>query len=303
MPFIRPMLLLAMLCAPLTVGLAETPQEEPREFLDLPYYLDKDADPQKHRLDLYLPQGVEKAPVLLWIHGGAWVTGDRAKEVALARRFAESGMAVAVMSYRLSAGTWMDPQLSEGVTHPAHIQDVARAFAWVHHYAADYGLDPESVFVGGYSAGAHLSALLVMDPRWLATEGLAPSDVRGAIPIAGAYDLDHYYASHLERNGQEMADNHVKGVFGYGETDLRDASPSTYLGTTRVPMLIVSETDTYAYTRVFEDAAKAAKVDNYTFVHIRGKNHQQLYRSLCSEVDAVREQILEYIRAEVSRDS
>ena len=109
-----------------------TSENEIKEIFDISYYKGKDADPIKHKLNLFLPDKVENPPVLLWIHGGAWAFGGRKYETELARNIAKQGIAVAVISYRLSPGTWRDPKFDKGVQHPEHIKDVARAFSWIY---------------------------------------------------------------------------------------------------------------------------------------------------------------------------
>jgi len=245
--------------------------------LDLAYYTGPDADADKHKLDLYLPQDKANAPVLLWIHGGAWVTGSRKQEAALAKNLVAKGVGVAVMSYRLSNGTWMNPDFQGTAQHPDHIQDCARAFKWLRDKAATYGYDASQLFVGGYSAGGHLSALLCMDEQYLKAEGLRFSDVKGAIPMAGAYDMVHYYNGHVEGNGKEMADAHVLGVFG-DLADVKKASPTEYIEHSTVPMLVISETDTYDLTKVLEEQVQDKK--HIEFYHVRDKNHNELYFDL-----------------------
>lgn len=245
--------------------------------VDLAYYAGPDADPDKHKLDLYLPENKASAPILLWIHGGAWVTGSRKQEAALAKNLVAKGVGVAVMSYRLSKGTWMNPDFQGTAQHPDHIQDCARAFKWLRDQAATYGYDPSQLFVGGYSAGGHLSALLCMDEQYLKAEGLQFSDVKGAVPMAGAYDMVHYYNGHVESNGKEMADAHVLGVFG-DLADVKKASPTEYIDHSIVPMLVISETDTYDLTKVLEEQVPDKK--HIEFYHVRDKNHNELYFDL-----------------------
>ena len=266
-----------------------------KEFFDLPYYDAEDADAEKHQLDLFIPEGIERPPIMIWIHGGAWAFGSRKSETALARKFAEEGIAVAAISYRLSPGVWNDPNHTTGVQHPEHIRDVARAFAWIYEQAETYHYDRHSIFVGGYSAGAQLSALLAVDPSYLTEVGRSVRDIKGAIPIAGAYDMEAYYHSHVEENGQTMADQHVKAVFGETMAQLREASPTVYIQNEWVPMLVVSETDTYDYTLLFEDAAQ--KVDNkkVEFYHVRDKNHSGLFYDLLAEKSTARDKVVEYI--------
>lgn len=261
--------------------------------LDLDYYTGPGVDTDKHKLDLYLPENKTEAPILLWIHGGAWVTGGRKQEAGLAKYLAAKGVGVAVMSYRLSDGRWMNPNFTGSAKHPDHIQDCARALAWLKKQAKEYGYDTNNLFVGGYSAGGHLSALMCMDEQYLKAEGLSFADVRGAVPMAGAYDMVAYYNSHVEANGKEMADSHVLGVFGELE-DVKIASPTEYIGASSIPMLVVSETDTYAYTKLLED--RVGDKPHIEFYHVRDKNHSALYLDMARNAESEHTQkIVDYL--------
>lgn len=186
-----------------------------RVLADLPYYEGADAVPERHALNLVLPASGAPRATVLWIHGGAWAAGDRSDEMGLAQALAEEGVAVAVMSYRLSPGRWMSENLPDtGVRHPAHIEDVARALAWLWSHAPEYHLDRDALFVSGFSAGGHLSALLASDERYLVAEGLTTDAIRGAIPVAGTYDVEHYFEVIEDGMGEQAAQDHVIGVFG-----------------------------------------------------------------------------------------
>ncbi len=85
--------------------------------LDIAYYEGKNADAKKHKLNLYVPKGHKDFPVLFFIHGVAWTSGDRALYGSVGSVFAKNGIGTVVISYRLSPG----------IQHPEHIRDVARA--------------------------------------------------------------------------------------------------------------------------------------------------------------------------------
>lgn len=119
---------------------------------------------RKQMLDVYTPKGQSDFPVLFFIHGGGWASGDRKLYIAVGNVFARNGIGTVVISYRLS------PE----VQHPGHIQDVAKAFAWTQKNIAEYGGDPEQIFVAGQSAGGHLTALLATNTKYLADVDLKP---------------------------------------------------------------------------------------------------------------------------------
>jgi len=150
------------------------------ERLDISYTQGDPADAAKHKLDLYLPQGKTSFPVLLFVHGGSWRTGDRAIYKAVGERFARAGIGVAIPSYRLM------PQNP----HPAQIEDVAAAFAWVHGNIAQFGGDPAKIFASGHSAGAHLVSLLALDEKYLKKFDLERRSIAGVIAMSGVYNVD-----------------------------------------------------------------------------------------------------------------
>jgi acetyl esterase/lipase len=146
------------------------------------YYEGPDADAFRHRLDLFLPRGRKNFPVVVLVHGGAWLTGDNrccGLYSAVGEFLAGQGIAAVLPNYRLS------PE----VRHPEHVKDVARAFAWTHRHIAEYGGRPDEIFLAGHSAGGHLVALLATDERYLKAEGLAAADVRGVIALSGVYRI------------------------------------------------------------------------------------------------------------------
>ncbi len=184
---------------------------------DIAYYTGPGADKLKHRLDLYLPKGRQDFPVVMFVHGGAWVLGDKdffGAHEAVGRMFAKHGIGAAVISYRLT------PQ----VQHPEHVKDVARAFAWVHANIKKYGGRPDEVFLCGHSAGGHLVSLLATDDTYLKAEGLALSDIKGVMPISGVYDLP---------------DNTFTEVFGKDKDVRRKAMPLNDVQEGCPPFLII----------------------------------------------------------------
>jgi acetyl esterase/lipase len=182
---------------------------EVRAVKDLSYYDGPGADKVKHKLDLYLPKGHKDFPVLFFVHGGAWLHGDKSflgVYSGLGSFFARQGVGVVVTNYRLSPA----------VMHPEHVRDVARAFAWTHQHIAEYGGRPDQLFVCGHSAGGHLISLLVTDETYLKALGLGAKDVRGAIPVSGVYVIPNnktfatVFATDAEVRRQASPQHHVK---------------------------------------------------------------------------------------------
>ncbi|MBX7122794.1 MAG: alpha/beta hydrolase fold domain-containing protein [Opitutaceae bacterium] len=106
----------------------------------------------RQKLDLYLPEKVgSPTPVIVWIHGGGWVSGDKKENGAPGSvSHTTRGFAVASINYRLSGDA----------IFPAQIEDCKAAIRWLRAHAKEYNLDPRYIGVAGASAGGHLAALL-----------------------------------------------------------------------------------------------------------------------------------------------
>ncbi len=155
---------------------------------DLPYHPNLTIASPRHVLDLYRPTGLANYPILLFVHGGAWVSGDKSNVAAVGQTLATNGIGVAAVNYRLS------PE----VTHPAHIQDIALAFAWVAEHIAEYGGDSSRTLVGGHSAGGHLTTLLALDARYLAEVGHRPAEIFGVISFSGVYMIEDWIMGYAD---------------------------------------------------------------------------------------------------------
>ncbi|OWK41095.1 alpha/beta hydrolase [Fimbriiglobus ruber] len=144
---------------------------------DIPY---TDPPHEKQVLDIFSPSGAKNLPVVFWIHGGGWQTGDKTDVQVKPAAFNEKGFVFVSVNYRLL------PAVDMGTL----TRDVAKAAHWVHDHAAEYGGDPKRLLIMGHSAGAQLAALLCTDERYLKAEGIPLSDVKGCVPVDGdTYDV------------------------------------------------------------------------------------------------------------------
>jgi len=146
---------------------------------DIVYTDGAPEDVAKHKLDLYLPKDKKIFPVMIFLHGGFWRSGDRSLYPLLGNRFAKAGIGVVVPSYRLMPKH----------PHPAQIEDTAAAFAWVYRNIAPYGGDVTRIYVTGHSAGGHLAALLALNPRYLKVHDIPVSAIRGVASLSGVYNV------------------------------------------------------------------------------------------------------------------
>ncbi len=151
-----------------------------RHVRDIPYYPEDAANGTNEllkarcRLDVRIPPGVTNFPVVVWYHGGGLVHGGRGGYCRVCRS-PESGIGGVSVGYRF---------LTE-VTPEETIGDAAAALAWTLKHIAEYGGDPKKVFVSGSSGGGYLTAMVGMDPKWLAPYGFKPTDLAGLMPETG----------------------------------------------------------------------------------------------------------------------
>jgi acetyl esterase/lipase len=146
------------------------------------YHEGPQADKDRHRLDLFLPKDRKDYPVVVLVHGGAWMMGDNrccGLYSSVGEYLASQGIGAVLPNYRLSPT----------VKHPEHIKDLARAFAWTRNHIAEHGGRADQIFLMGHSAGGHLVALLATDEKYLKDEGCRTADIKGVVGISGVYRI------------------------------------------------------------------------------------------------------------------
>lgn len=135
------------------------------------------ASGARRGLDIYQPRDAAGLPLVVFLYGGSWRMGSKAMYPFVAATLARRGAVVMVPDYRLY------PE----VRYPAFLQDNALAVAWARAHAAQYGANPDAIFVMGHSAGAYDAAMLALDPALLGAVGMRPADLAGVIGLAGPY--------------------------------------------------------------------------------------------------------------------
>lgn len=133
----------------------------------------------RQKLDVYARKGLKGAPVLAYVHGGGWGAGGRRDVFGLPDLAAGAGALLVSVGHRLAPETD-----ARGCA-----EDVADAAAWTMRHARSFGGDPKRVFLLGHSSGAHLAALVAVDPAYLKRRARRPSDLAGMIGLDSAsYD-------------------------------------------------------------------------------------------------------------------
>jgi acetyl esterase/lipase len=171
-----PMRLLTLLALVLLLAVPAAAQRAPfpEETVEIAYGADA-----RQRLD-FTPAAGPGAPLVLFVHGGAWSMGDMAMAGHMAAHFHDRGSAFASVDYRLVPNA--NPQ--------QQAEDVAAAIARLLADAPRLGIDRARVMIIGHSAGAHLAALVGTDPAYLGAHHLPIAAIGGVVLLDGAgYDV------------------------------------------------------------------------------------------------------------------
>jgi acetyl esterase/lipase len=232
---------------------------------DVDYLAGTNYADDKDKLDVFMPEGVAGAPVIVFFHGGAM-------------RFVPEGVGVVSANYRLSPG----------VMHPSHIQDAAAAFAWVIRNIERYGGDPERVYVSGHSAGAYLATLMALDPAHLAAHGLGLRSIRGTIAISPFLYVE------------ETAKVRPKTISGEDPDSWMNASVTPHIDPGKGPMLLIYADGDAEWRKgqndTFAEAMRAAGNRKIRVVEVPNRDHITLLTQMNTADDQIGELVLRFIR-------
>lgn len=216
------------------------------------------------RLDVYATAGAEGLPVLLFFHGGAWVSGHLGWLRFMAPAALANGFVLVAGSYRLAPRCrW-----------PAQIEDVREALWLVHRHAASWGGDPGRIAVGGHSAGGHLSALLALRRD--------RPDIAACLPVSASFDL-RYGDVPLESDAGRV----YRHLFANRSQDA-EASPLPHAADADRPFHIVwggNDLDRVARSSERMVAALEAEGRPATFQVRPGANHFDTHLALADPED------------------
>ena len=134
----------------------------------------------RQRLDVYRPvDRPAPLPLVIFLYGGSWQSGSKDTYPFVGDALASRGFVTLIPDYRVYPD----------VKFPAFVEDGAQVVRWGREHAAEIGSDPDRVYLMGHSAGAHIAAMLSLDPRYLRAVGLERSAIRAMVGLAGPYDF------------------------------------------------------------------------------------------------------------------
>jgi acetyl esterase/lipase len=244
---------------------------EVERIRDLNYGQD---DNPRHRLDLFRRRNLEPgAPVLLQIHGGGWIVGNKEQQgLPLLYHMAARGWLCVSINYRLSPkATW-----------PDHLVDCKRALRWVREHIAEHGGDPDVVIATGGSAGGHLTAMLALtanQARFQPGFEEVDTSLAGFIPFYGIFDWTDRFGYRGKNDPLlDQLERHIVKRSRAGSRDLyQDASPLSHITADAPPAMVLhGSNDTLApvaEARKFVDLLRAESRAQVVYAELVGAHH------------------------------
>jgi acetyl esterase len=240
---------------------SEVLEDSPRDRVAVRHDIAYDAHPRQ-QVDLYLPEdGRTKRAALVFVHGGAFMDGDRNRTDFIYSNvpvyFARNGVVGVNIGYRLDGDA----------RYPGATEDVAKAVAWTRAHTDELGIDSNRIFLMGHSAGAAHAASYAYDQRRHPPEG---PGIAGLIVLSGRVRADN-------RPENPNADKVVAYYETTDQAKLDDVSPVSHVGPNSVPTFIGwgeyenPLLDVHCAELVFRLAA--AKKRSPPVVWLRGHNH------------------------------
>ena len=202
-------------------------------------YLQPSATLPEKNLNVFAPKKADKAPVLIFIHGGSWNSGRKEIYDFMGSRLARRGVVTVIIDYPLAP------------THklPAMEKSSLMAVKWVKDNISSYGGDPDQIYVSGHSAGGHLAALVAIKKEPWKELGMT-NPLKGAI-LNDPAGLDWYWFL-TERKEKYNAEDNYDAFTSNPET-WKTYSPIYELDGTEIPLLIMEGERTYPGIRLTID--------------------------------------------------
>ena len=244
------------------------------------------GDHHRQRIDIYEPKGaVEPLPLVLFIHGGGWTTGDHTRVQAKPQHFTKQDIYFASTGYRLLPDHPVESQAS----------DIGAAIQSLVGQAGLIGFDPSRIILMGHSSGAHLAALVATDPQYA---GEAFASIQGVILLDSAgYDV----VQHI-KDADFVARQVYAGAFGYEVERQKALSPITHIGGPDAPNWLALYSETRAPTEKQANLLVAGLTEaglTARAVSISGSDHGRMNREIGTPPGEAQTQAIDAFLAEV----
>jgi arylformamidase len=214
-------------------------------------------------VDLYKTRR-PKAPIFVFVHGGEWRFGSAKSTAFPAEMFINAGAHYVLPDYQLvqDAGGSLRPMVDQ----------LRRAVAWVYRNAAEFGGDPDRIYLGGFSAGAHLAAV-VLTTNWTKDFDLPADMIKGGICISGIYDLKPVRLSARRE------------YINFDDAIEEDLSSQRHLDRLAAPLVVAyGSLETPEFQRQGREFAAAAKAAGKLVELVVGRNyaHMEMMETLAN---------------------
>jgi len=254
---------------------------------------------ERHVLDVYSPKGAKNSPVVFWIHGGGWQTGDKTSVQIKPQAFMDKGFVFVSTNYRLL------PEVDMGTI----IRDIAKSIHWVHDHISEYGGDPNRLLVMGHSAGAQLAAIVSIDERYLKAEGLDLSIIKACVPVDGdTFDVPAIIETAETRkrvHGEPPIKNGHREKFGNDPQKHRDYSAVYHVASGKgIPpffiLHVANHPDTTAQAQRLGTVLKEAGIPVKVF-GARETTHNKVNADIGLPDDAATKAMFEFLDASLKK--
>lgn len=262
-------------------------------FPNLNYDLDGSPAPvpaSLNQLDLYTPDGVgasDSRPVVVYVHGGGWWTGDKSNQIAKkVNLFTGAGYVFASLNYRLSPDPSAATYAASRIRYPTHPRDVGEALAWIDQNISAYGGDPTRILLIGHSAGAQLVAVVSTDPSYIEAYGMDPRHLIGTVPL----DTDGYDVTRRVETGTAQAKAIYYNAFATPAENAADdtwaqASAINYADDADPELMMVTQQAAPGRIASAQDMASALGQDPATSVFLAPYDHEGINDAVGSPTD------------------
>ncbi len=225
-------------------------------ILDLKY-----GPGDEETLDLFPVPKQKSSPLFIFIHGGYWRMLSKNESSFMAPNLVRKKVAVAAINYTLAPYAKIDQIVSE----------CRRSIKWLYDNATNYGIDREQIYVGGSSAGGHLTGMMV-SRNWQNSYGVPSDVIKGGLPISGLFDLE------------PIAKSFVNEWMGMSDIDAKRNSPDQNITDQGCPLIVaVGENETSEFKRQSSDFTKLwnnnGRIAN--FLECKNNNHFDAPLELC----------------------
>ncbi|MBC7382014.1 MAG: alpha/beta hydrolase [Bacteroidia bacterium] len=250
-------------------------------------YLDKNNknfDPKKHLLDMYWPAIKDSCPVFVFIHGGTWISGSKDLYSILGNNLALKGITTAIINYRLGDKARYDEMAA----------DCAAAIGWLTENILKYNGNKNRIIVCGHSAGAHLGALISLDPTYF--EGLKMSNPVKACILIDAFGLN--MEGFIQSSLAMAFMSSIEKVFTNDKSEWKKASPVTHIQKRTLAFYIVTGADSYPFVLLDNDTFVSKLILTKSYVKyekISGRNHSAMITQLQDFNNSLYDKMIQFI--------